>query len=114
MKNLKIVLFVVIFACLSIFVYLPKASAASVRPPIGISILSKMPGYRIVRDYGAYFTDSHIYFKNIINSIESQSRLGANACINLRIISIGHTERNYTQYATFIGYCEYVKLAPKK
>lgn len=111
MKNLKMVLFAVIFACLSIFVYLPKASA---QPLVRISMLSKIPGYRIVRDYGDYFTNSHIYFKNIINSIESQSSVGGNACINLRIVVIGHTERDYVQHAAFVGYCEFVKLVPKK
>ncbi len=113
MKDFKIFSFVFIFACMSLFAYLPKASA---QPEIRISMLSKIPGYRIVNDYGDYFTNSHIYIKNIIDSIESQApSLGANACINLRLLLIGRIKgRDNLQHAAFIGYCEYVKLIPKK
>lgn len=115
MKNFKIVsfIFVFIFACLSAFAYLPKASA---QQGIRISMLSKIPGYQIVNDYGDYFTNSHIYIKNIVNSIESHGpSLGANACISLRLLLIGHIKgSDNLRHAAFIGYCEYVKLAPKK
>ncbi len=113
MKDFKIVSFVFIFICLSAFAYLPKASA---QPEIRISMLSKIPGYRIVNDYGDYFTNSHIYIKNIVNSIESQApSLGANACISLRLLLVGHiTGSDNLRHAAFIGYCEYVKLAPKR
>ena len=113
MKNFKIFSFVFIFACLSVFAYLPKASA---QPEIRISLLSRIPGYRIVNDYGDYFTNSHIYIKNIVNSIESQATsLGANACISLRLLLIGHIKgSDNLKHAAFIGYCEYVKLIPKK
>ena len=117
MKDFKRTLFILIFACLSAFVYLPKASAqASGQQPIRISMLSRIPGYRIVNDYGDYFTNSHIYIKNIVSSIESQApSLGANACISLRLLLIGHVVGNGNhKHAAFIGYCEYVKLVPKK
>lgn len=119
MKDLKRILFILIFACLSVFVYLPKASAStqtSAQQDIRISMLSKIPGYRIVNDYGDYFTNSHIYIKNIVSSIETQApSLGANACISLRLLLIGHiTGNDNLKHADFIGYCEYVKIVPKK
>ncbi|MHB1662174.1 MAG: hypothetical protein ACYCTD_08805 [bacterium] len=119
MKDFKIILFVFVFACLSVFVYLPKASASaqtSTQQDIRISMLSRIPGYRVINDYGDYFTNSHTYIKNIVSSIETQApSLGANACISLRILLIGHVVGNDNlKHAAFIGYCEYVKLSPKK
>jgi hypothetical protein len=119
MKDFKKILFILIFACLSVFIYLPKASAStqtSAQQDIRISMLPKIPGYRIVDDYGDYFTNSHINIKNIVNSIETQApSLGANACISLRLLLIGHiTGNDNLKHAAFIGYCEYVKVVPKK
>lgn len=131
MKSLKIMVAVFVFACLALVTYLPMASAegttaspqtssrqtsvASTQTPIRTSMLSKIPGYRITNDYGYYFTDSHIYIKNIIASIENQTQqVGANACIGVRILLIGHMERNYTQRAAFVGYCELVTIVPKQ
>lgn len=92
---------------------MPKASAFL------ISTLSKIPRYKIVKDYGARVIDLPIrvmhvgsyheyvvypgqfYRHEIFSDIKRTQRKGVNACINLRV--------SYD-----VVTCEYVRIVPKK
>ena len=108
----KTLLILSVIGFIFFFSSMPKASA------FFISTLSKIPGYKIVKDYGAtvialparikYGTaERYIVYPGqpgqdrMLSVIKEYAFQGANACINLRV--------SYDAYA-----CEYVKIVPKK
>ena len=113
MKKILFVLFLVT-GFLFFFGFTPKTEAFK------ITMLSKIPGQRIVKDYRIFTYDGeffeingvihpHItsddslnvnFTKFIINNAPS----GANACVSLR----------FGSPRSSIVYCQYVKLIPKK
>ena len=110
MKKLLFILFLTV-GFLFFFSFTPKIEAFK------ITMLSKIPGQRIIKDYriftyrgdffrikGALHSNTTLddslsanFTKFIINNAPS----GANACVSLR-------------FGSSIDYCQYVKLIPKK
>ena len=110
MKKILFVLFLAV-GFLFFFSFTPKIEAFKV------TMLSKIPGQRIIKDYkifaysGDFFRINGVMYTNttpynslsanftkfIINNAPS----GANACVSLR-------------FGSSIVYCQYVKLIPKK
>ncbi len=117
MKIKKLLLTLLIAAGFLCIGGIPKASAHSY---IFISMLSKIPGRKVIADYSTEFihlgaitvhtsNGTKRYIKYVrygdydkaLNVINSSAPSGANACIDLRL--------SYGNIA-----CEYVKLTPKK
>ena len=109
-KKLFVILFL-IAGFLFLFVNVKKASAQN---SIFISTISKIPGYKIIKDYGI---GSNAYFKSlyslysakkimtaIFTNINYSAPKNSNACINFKLFAPG---KNF-----FVGYCEYVKIVP--
>ena len=92
-----------------------KKSLAENSSGIFISTLSKIPGYKITKDYGigsnAYFFSSNSYsatktMSAIFKNINKRAPQGANACIDFKLFS--------ARGRFFVGYCDYVKLVQVK
>lgn len=116
MKNkLFLFSFILIFTFLSVsFLQARNASAQKI---IFISMLSKIPGYKIVKDYGFDIFYGHeggfnkrgikYQYDEIYKSAESNKPNGANACIELRLFKL---KRNGGNLPALTAYCEYVEL----
>lgn len=94
---------------------------ASAHKPIFISILSKIPGDRISKDYGFDIFYGHeggfnptgikYQYDEIYKDVAIDKPAGANACIGLRLFKL---KRNAYNLPALVFYCEYVRLVPKK
>ena len=92
-----------------------KNASAQNSKGIFISTLSKIPGYKIAKDYGigskAYFFSSNSYsatktLSGMFKIINKRAPQGANGCINFKLFS--------ARGRFFVGYCEYVTLSSGK
>jgi hypothetical protein len=108
-------LFVILFLIAGFLFLFGNVQKASAQNGIFISTLSKIPGYKIIKDYGigsnAYFFSSNSYsakktISAIFNNINKRAPQGANACINFKLFS--------ARGRFFVGYCEYVTISSSK
>ena len=113
MKKILFILFLAV-GFLFFFSFTPKTEAFK------ITMLSKIPGQRIVKDYKIFIYEKGEFFRingvlhqplyitldnslsvNLIKFITNDAPSGANACVSLRL-------------RPSVVYCQYVKLVPKK
>ena len=107
-------LFVILFLTASFLFLFGNIQKASAQNGIFISTLSKIPGYKIIKDYGigsnAYFYSLNSLYSAkktmtaIFTNINNSAPQNSNACINFKLFAPGKF--------FFIGYCEYVKIVP--
>ncbi|MHB1680837.1 MAG: hypothetical protein ACYCTB_10095 [bacterium] len=113
-------LFMVLFMAAGLMFFFISTQTAFAKNGIFISTLSKIPGYKIVKDFGLEYTGNYSHFHYIITSVSDNAPAGANACINLKFVSEGSWPKS-NQYSSIVvytpsevGVCDYVKLVPKK
>ena len=107
-------LFVILFLIAGFLFLFGNVQKASAQNGIFISTLSKIPGYKIIKDYGigsnAYFFSSNSLYSAkktmtaIFKNINKSAPQNSNACINFKLFS--------ARGRFFVGYCEYVKIVP--
>lgn len=114
-------LFLVLFIAAGLLFFFAGQQKASAQNNIFISSLSRIPGYKIIKDFGLEYTGNHSHFNPIINSIKQNAPTGANACINLKFVSEGSWPKpsqfingHIIYTPSEVGVCDYVKLVPNK
>ena len=117
MKNkLFLFSFVLILTFLSVS-FLRVRNASAQNSKFLVSTLTKIPGFKIEKDYGIFVFRNHMlesYSESSINispaaggitfSIQKHAPQGSNACINFKAVHFGSAG----------SICEFVKLVPKK